>query len=207
MAMTDDPSALTGQAARPAAPPPATNPPDASPPETEAEPTLSWAEREMLDGLRRLARARAQLAAAEGRTAEARPRPFDPEAVAELERIHGELVAARAKASGRFGKGGARQQVRDLELAERQVLDHLKMATYEDYQARAAALPASAVVDPDVVAFAQRELEAAERGWQEVRALDLPPAEAPTEPASPEPRAEPEIDLTSRSTLGGSGVA
>ncbi len=204
MAMTDDPSALTGREARPPTNPAATPAEGEAPASETSEPTLSWTEREMLDSLRRLARARAQLAAAEGHTGDARPRPFDPAAVAELERIHRELVEARAKATGRFAKGGARQRVRDLELAERQVLDHLKMATYEDYQARAAALPsAPAEVDPDVVAFAQRELASAERGWREARALEWPTPD-PTDPA---PAAEPEIDLTTGSPLGGSGVA
>jgi hypothetical protein len=209
MAMTHDPTDLSGQTTRtrPAppppvmAPPPGAKPPSVVPPPAPPEPTLSWAEQETLDGLRRLARARAQLAAAEGEPAEPRARQFDPTAVAELERIHGELVEARVRASGRFAKGGARARVRELELAERQVLDHLKMASYDDYRARATGSRAEAPsVDPDVVAFARRELDAAERGWQELRELEV----APLEPAA---ASAPDIDLTTGSTVGDSGVA
>lgn len=202
MAMTHDPTDASTQEAR-RAPVPAEDAPVA----TTAEPTLTWAERETLDGLRRLARARAQLAAAEGRPDEGRPRPFDPVAEGELERVHRDLLEARIRATGRFVKGGARARVRELELTERQLLDHLKMATYDDYRARAAALRAPApTVDPDVVAFARRELESAERGWQELRELNVPaPHPAPVQ--APPVDAEPDIDLTAEPVVAERPVA
>jgi hypothetical protein len=198
MAISHDPTDLSGdlpgRPTRPAPPPPVMAPPPGAQPAPvgppvppAAAPTLTWEEQETLAGLRRLARAQAQLVAAEGEAPEP-TRPFDPVAVAELERVHGQLAEARVRASGRFAKGSTRNRVRELELAERQVLDHLKMATYEDYRARAAGARSATAADPDVVAFARRELEAAERGWQELRELEVPST-------------TPDIDLTSGSRV------
>ena len=66
--------------------------------------------------------------------------------------------------------------VRDLELAERLVLDRLRVATYDDYRARAAAPRSPTASLDDVVAFARRELESAQHEWREVQALEVPPA-------------------------------
>jgi hypothetical protein len=160
-------------------------------PSAAAAPALSWAENEVLGALRRLARAQAQLAAAQAQVAAAGSASFDPADVERLEQVHAELAKAKGKASGRFAKGAARQRVRELESSERLVLDRLGVASFEEYRARANRSQGSQVVDSEVIAFARRELESAQRAWREVQALEV----VAPEPPDPAP-VEPEIDLT-----------
>jgi hypothetical protein len=154
-----------------------------------AAPALSWAENEVLGALRRLARAQAQVAAAEAQVAAAGSASFDPADVERLEQVHAELASANAKATGRFSKGAARQRARELESTERLVLGRLGVASYEEYEAVAARSQGSNVVDSEVIEFARRELDSAQRAWREVQELEVVGPETPALP-------QPEIDLT-----------
>ena len=154
-----------------------------------AAPALSWAENEVLDALRRLARAQAQLVAAEAQVAAVDSAGFDPADVERLEQVHAELATAKGKATKKFAKGAARERARELESTERLVLDRLGVASYDEYRARADRSQGSQVVDSEVIDFARRELASAQRAWREVQALEVVAPEAPDAP-------EPEIDLT-----------
>jgi len=160
--------------------------PDVAPdPGAEAEagaPALSWVEQETLDALKRLARAQSQLQALEDQ-AVANPVRLDPADVARVDQVHAELVAARDKASGRFGRGAARDRADQLETSERLLLDHLGFADHDRYLAAVAAArgPAPDVVDPQVLAFARQELASARQAWLEVQAMPAPVAESPDE--------------------------
>jgi len=154
--------------------------------------SVSWAEREIVDSLHRLARAQAQLAAAEAQAeAAADQARFDQVDAERLEQVHAELLAAEARAASRFAKGSARQRVRELEMAERLVLERLGAPSYEEFRARAAQASSVPAADPDVVAFARRELDAARSAWLEVQSIEIPPSASPSTPASTF-----EIDLT-----------
>jgi hypothetical protein len=149
--------------------------------EQQSEPAaLSWHERETLGALRRVANARSQLAALE---AEKPPAPLDPETARALEQNRAALDKARAKTGSRFGGGSARSRVTDLEANERQLLDHLGMASFDAYVSRRDQPPA-AIADHAIIDFARRELQAAEAAWLEVQTLELPDEEE--EPAPPE---------------------
>jgi hypothetical protein len=154
-------------------------------------PTVTWAEQEIVTALRRLAAAQAQLATAEAEYEEAQvevARRTDREDLTRLEEIHRELMEARARASGWFGRS-ARDRVPALEMAEEVVLHRLGAATYLEARARAAEASV-AEADTHTLEFARRELHAAQAEWREVQALELRPA-APaidlTEPAAPPP--------------------
>jgi hypothetical protein len=152
-----------------------------------AEPTaLSWAEQETLDALKRLARAQSQLQALE----EQLPTgvvPLDPADGQRLVEIHAELVRARSKAAGRFGRAAARDRLDQLETSERLLLEHMGLSDYDDYVA-ASAPPRSTVaaVDPQMLAFARQELISARQAWLEVQAMAVPDADPP-EPADAAP--------------------
>jgi hypothetical protein len=148
---------------------------------------VSWQDREMIGALRRLALARSQLQTLTDAAAEAPPAPvFDTAALAELEQVHADLVAARDKARSRFGGGHARHRVADLEQRQTELLAHLGADTIEAARHEAAMPPTTDVVDPAVLAFAERELAAATRELAELRALDLPaPAAAASGAGSP----------------------
>jgi len=203
MAMTHDPTQVSDVADP--ADPVAVAPPAGGTDQPRAEPTppgaasgeaattdgpaLTWAENEVLVALRRLARARAQLAAAEAQVAAVSSSGFEAADVERLEQVHAELAVARKKASGRRAKGGARQRARELESTERLLLDRLGVASYEEYRTRADRSQDSQVIDSEVIDFARRELDSAQRAWREARALEVV---QPTAPAG----AEPDIDLT-----------
>jgi hypothetical protein len=187
MAMTHDPTGLSESAdagaldqADPAGPEVSI---EAAPARAEGGATVSWAEREIVDSLHRLARAQAQLAAAEEQAAVAADQArFDEVDAERLEQVHAELLVARERASGRFAKGSVRQRVGELEMAERLVLERLGAPSYEEFRAKAARASSRPAADPDVVAFARRELEAAKSAWLEAQSIEIPPP--------------PDIDLT-----------
>ena len=136
---------------------------------------LSWAEQETIDALKRLARAQADLTALDQQDGLAAAPSFDGEDVARVEAIHADLVQARAKAAGRFGKAAARERASELDLTEHLVLDRMGLASYEDYLAAVRA-PVVAVepVDPQRLAFARSELAAATEAWLDVAAMTVP---------------------------------
>ena len=149
-------------------------------------PVLSWAEQEVLNALKRLARAQSQLQALEGQGGPAR-RSFDAADGERLEALEIDLAQARAKASGRFAKGTARERVDELEVSERLLLDHLGVATFAEYQTMSEAPASADTVDPAVLAFARQELASAQQAWLEVQALetpDAPPTDSPADEAA-----------------------
>ena len=145
---------------------------------------LTWAEQEVVDALKRLARAQSHLADLDARAGEATTPTFEAADVERLEHLQGQLTQARAKAAGRFGRAAARARLDELEMAERLVLDRMGVASYADYRSVIEA-PHVDAVDPQVLAFAQRELASARTAWLEVQALEIPPVEEP----EPAPRA------------------
>lgn len=151
----------------------------------DAGPPLSWAEQEVLDALKRLARAQSQLQALE---IQAGPevRTFDPADVARLEAVAKDLAHARAKASGRFAKGSARDRVHELEMSERLQLERMDLSSVAELRAILDA-PAPAVdpVDPAVLSFARQELAAAQQAWLDVQDLEVHDEEAPDRGAEP----------------------
>jgi hypothetical protein len=176
-------------------------PPEASPATTDApaEPapvTLSWAEQEVVDALKRLARAQSAVADLEARAAEATTPTFEAADVERLEQLQGQLAQARAKAGHRFGKAAARERLDELVMAERLVLDRMGVDSFAEYRAVIEA-PHVDAVDPQVLAFAERELTSARAAWLEVQALEIPPPEP-----APEPVAEPEPEITIDLTTG-----
>ena len=149
---------------------------DAAPPAAAA---LSWAERETLDALKRLARARSQVQALEVQLV-AIAAPIDPVDDKRLVEIHGELVQARSKAAGRFGRASARERVDQLEASERLLLEHLGLADYDAYLVASAPLRSDKErVDLQALAFARQELVSARQAWLDVQAM--------AEPELPEP--------------------
>ncbi|MFN8038256.1 MAG: hypothetical protein U0Q07_03500 [Acidimicrobiales bacterium] len=160
---------------------------------------LSWQERELIGALRRLALAQSQLQTLEEAAAEAVPAPeFDHEALAELEAIHEELVAAREKGRSRFGGGHARERAGQLEARQAELLQHLGASSLVEAQAMAAVPPPAEVVDPAVLDFARREVLAATKAWDEVRALELPPADDAPPTADDDGPGADVVDLRSR---------
>jgi len=171
--------------------------------EAERPVTLSWAEQEVVDALRRLARAQSDLVDLESRAADATTPTFEAADVERLEQLQGQLTQARAKANGRFGRAAARERLDELEMAERLILDRMGVDSYREYRAAIEA-PHVEAVDPQMLAFAQRELASAREAWLEVQALEIPAAEEAGELApSPEPTPEIEIDLTAPPHVGG----
>jgi len=173
--------------------------------EVAAEPapiTLTWAEQEVVDALKRLARAQSHLADLEARADEATTPTFEAADVERLEHLQAQLTQARAKAAGRFGRAAARARLDEVEMAERLILDRMGVDSYADYRAVIES-PHVEAVDPQVLAFAQRELSSARTAWLEVQALEIPPVE------EPEPLPEPEvtIDLTDSARTTGGDVA
>ena len=167
-----------------------------APAEPEPRVTLTWAEQEVVDALKRLARAQSDLADLEARAAESTGHTFESADIERLEQLQGLIDQARAKASGRFGKAAARERLDELEMSERLVLERMGVSSYAEYR-RAIEAPPVETVDPQVLAFAQRELASAKAGWLEVQALEIPPDEPqPVEPAAPE------IDLTTGHRTG-----
>lgn len=159
---------------------------------------LSWQERELIAALRRVALAQSQLQTLEEAAAEAVPAvPFDHEALRELESIHAELVAARDKGRSRFGGGHARERAAQLEQRQQELLDRLGATSVVEAQAMAATPPPAEVVDPAVLDFARREVLAATKAWDEVRALDLPPSDDEPTGTDEGPGAD-VVDLRSR---------
>ena len=148
-------------------------------------PALSWAEQEVLTALKRLARAQSQLQALEGQGGSAR-RSFDAADGERLEALEIELAHARAKASGRFAKGAARERVAELEVTERLLMDQLGVATFAEFRTISEAPASVDSVDPAVLAFARQELASAQQAWLEVQALEAPEA-SPEDLAADEP--------------------
>ncbi|MGZ4705537.1 MAG: hypothetical protein ACXWCM_11775 [Acidimicrobiales bacterium] len=182
---------VEGAAPTPAAPAQPAEVPEATAPAEAAPVTLTWAEQEVVDALKRLARAQSAVADLEARAAEATSPTFEAADVERLEQLQGPLAQARAKAAGRFGKAAARERLDELEMAERLVLDRMGVGSFDEYRAAIEA-PQVETVDAQVLAFAERELASARAAWLEVQALEVPPAEAP----APEVEPEVTIDLT-----------
>jgi len=167
-------------APRPVPDPPVGGDTDSDGGAADGAPALSWAERETLDALKRLASAQSQLQALEERAAAVSPR-IDPADGQRLEHVHGEVVAARAKASGRFGRAAARERLEQLEMNERLVLDQLGLPDYDAYRRAltGGSTPGPDPVDPQVLAFARQELASAQRAWLEIQAMEVPEVEEP----------------------------
>jgi hypothetical protein len=161
--------------------------------------TLTWAEQEVVDALRRLARAQSDLADLEARAAEATTPTFEAADVERLEQLQGQLDQARAKANGRFSRAAARERLDELETAERLILERMGVDSYGEFRTAISA-PLVEAVDPQMLAFAQRELASAREAWLEVQALEIPPVEEPGEVRAD---AGPEIDLTAPPHVGG----
>jgi hypothetical protein len=156
----------------------------------DGEPRLSWRERELLTALRRVANARAQVQALDEATQRhasgPAPLPGDVERVDELER---ELAKVRAKASSRFGGGSARDRLPQLEAQQRIVLERLGFDRYDEFVAAGKRVPVAAEpVDPAIVDFAHRELEAAETAYAELLSMPDDVDESPAAPLFPHKR-------------------
>jgi hypothetical protein len=153
----------------------------------DGEPRLSWRERELLTALRRVANSRAQVQALDEATQRhasgPAPLPGDVERVDELER---ELAKVRAKASSRFGGGAARDRLPHLEAQQRIVLERLGFDSYDAFVAAGRRPPSAAEpVDPAIVDFAHRELEAAEAAYAELLSMPDDVDDAPAAPLFP----------------------
>lgn len=152
--------------------------------------TMSWHEKELVAALKRLVAARTRLAALEAQAGTTVSTGFDPDDAARLEELHDELVHARQKASGAFGRRWA-DKVEALEMNERLVLDRLGVTTYEEYRAQRVERPATTVelVDPVVLDFARRELDTAEAAFLDLQTMVVADDE-------PEPDLEVEMGTT-----------
>ncbi len=200
---TDTPAAAASTEPATGSAPPAAPGSDAPAENVEPTPiTLTWAEQEVVDALKRLARAQSDLADLEARAAETTTPTFEAADVERLEQLQGQLAQTRAKAGGRFGRAAARERLDELVMAERLVLDRMGVGSYDDYRSEIEA-PLVEAVDPQVLAFAQRELASARAAWLEVQALEIPPVEAP----EPLPEAEATIDLTAEPHQASGDVA
>lgn len=140
----------------------------------DPELTLSWQEREIIGALRRLANARSNVL---GLQAQAGGPPLDEQDVARVEALAGERVELQPKAESRFGGSGARERIAEIEGELRLVLERLGVADVDELRDRVARQGSDAV-DPQVLDFARRELDAALQAWREIRDLVLPPSEA-----------------------------
>ncbi|MCC5952966.1 MAG: hypothetical protein JJU45_12825 [Acidimicrobiia bacterium] len=135
---------------------------------------LSWHEREVIAALRRLANARSQVDALEAQLASEANDPVpDPADLDRLRTISEEVSALEPKARSRFGGGGARQRIAEFEAEQRLVLERLGFDSAEEAFAAAADGDRQGV-DPDLLDFARRELEAATREWEAVQAVEVP---------------------------------
>lgn len=140
----------------------------------------SWQEREVTLALQRLVRARANLAGLEEQAAGPTSvlTAADPADLAKADEIEDELTKLRPKAAGRFGGGGARERIEELEFQRRLVFERIGVADYAQITAaRAVPDDAGPSVDADVLAFARRECEQAEQAFLEVAALVIPDAD------------------------------
>ncbi len=151
---------------------------------------MSWHEKELVAALKRLVAARERLAALEAQAGTTVSTGFDPDDAARLEALHGELVHARQKASGKFARRWV-DKVESLEMNERLVLDRLGVVSYDDFRAQRAERPSStvALVDPVVLDFARRELETAEAAFLDLQTMVV-------ESDEPEPDLERELGTT-----------
>lgn len=142
-----------------------------------ARPT--WQEREIALALQRLASARVRVASLEEAmaTPAAAVAQADPADVQRLQEIEAEMAKLRPKASARFGGGNARQRIDELEVQQRLLLDRLGVESYEAYLAAVAEPDAPPAVDPDVMAFAVREFEAAQEAFIEVSTMVIAEAD------------------------------
>lgn len=140
---------------------------------SDDEPRLSWRDRELLAALRRVANSRAQVQSLEAALERQREvEPPDPEDPARAQELHAELGRLRAKATSRFGGGAARDRIPDVELQLRLVLERLGYQSYGEFEAGGRrAAPDPDHVDPALVDFAHRELEAAEKAYEELLAM------------------------------------
>jgi hypothetical protein len=134
--------------------------------------TMSWHEKELVAALKRLVAARERLAALEAQAGTTVSTGFDPDDEARLDELHAELVHARQKASGPFGRRWS-DKVESLEMNERLVLDRLGVASYEEFRSQRVERPATTVelVDPVVLDFARRELQTAEAAFLDLQTL------------------------------------
>lgn len=137
------------------------------------EPRLSWRDRELLAALRRVANSRVQVQSLEAAVARQRGvEPADPADPGRAQELHDELVKLRAKGTSRFGGGAARDRIPDVELELRLVLERLGYSSYAAFEAGGRRpAPDPDHVDPALVDFAHRELEAAERAYEQVLAM------------------------------------
>jgi hypothetical protein len=137
---------------------------------SDDEPRLSWRDRELLAALRRVANSRAQVQSLEAAVERQREvEPPQPADAARAQELHDELAKLRAKGSSRFGGGAARDRIPDVELQLRLVLERLGYQSYAAFEAGGRRpAPDPDHVDPALVDFAHRELEAAERAYEQV---------------------------------------
>lgn len=156
-----------------------------------AVPALSWAEQETVDALKRLARAQSQALALEEQVAAAGP-PVEAADGARLAEIHAEVLAARSKVAGRFGRAAAQQRLDQLETTERLLLERIGLADYDAFVVRSTpTISSPAAVDPQALAFARQELASARLAWLDVQAMPEPG------PEISEPEPEPDDSLPS----------
>jgi hypothetical protein len=141
-------------------------------PVSDAESTtrLSWKERELVTALRRLANARSQVTQLE--EAMAGPTLPSPADMARIRELEAELEPLRRKAQSRFGGGGARERLAEVEAEQNRLLEAAGFASLDELD-RAAAESSSDghEGDPVLLEFARRELSDAETALQEVLAL------------------------------------
>jgi hypothetical protein len=99
---------------------------------------------------------------------------LDPDDVAELERVHEELLAARDLADKRFGGGKGEKRLEDAIEAEEQILQRLGYRTWADYRLGApSAVVATRDQLADQVVSAQRALRDARLDFErEAAAID-----------------------------------
>jgi hypothetical protein len=159
--------------------------------EPTAAPPLSWAEQETIDTLKRLARAQSQVQALKEQLAAAGP-PVEAADGARLAEVHAEVLAARSKAAGRFGRAAAQQRLDQLEMSERLLLERIGLADYDAFVARSTPTFSSpAAVDLQVLAFARHELASARLAWLDVQTMPEP------RPDTSEPELEPDDSMPS----------
>ena len=145
------------------------------------EPTLSWADQEIVASLRRLARAQAQVAAAGGAAAHDRAPALDPADVQRLEQVHADLEGPGPRRRGAAPRERPPGRPRPGDT-ERLVLERLGVASYDDYRSQVAGAGSEVTpVDPAMLDFARRELASAWAEWLEIRSLTT---DTPADPSS-----------------------
>lgn len=142
---------------------------------------LTWHERELVAALRRLANA---IAAVGAHTVAAGGPPLDPDDVARAMALDGERQDLAPKASARFGGSAARDRLAGVETELRLVLDRLRVGDIDALREQVNARESAAAPDPDLVEFAQRELDTARAQYRELLLLELPQPDDPDESAS-----------------------